>query len=181
MTVSRTIRLFVSSTFIALKAERNAPQEKVFPRLRQLCLSKGLRFQAIDLRWGISEEVGRDNRTMRICLRELNRCQQDRSKPNSRILLGDRYGWRPLPETIPADLFERLEAQIRFTDARLADLLGRRYRRDNNAVPPIYELKPREAPYYEDFVRWQREVELPLLEALAGAAKAAGVDLGGRG
>jgi len=45
MTTSRTIRLFVSSTFSDLKAERNALQEKVFPRLKQLCLSKGLRFQ----------------------------------------------------------------------------------------------------------------------------------------
>ena len=50
MTTSRTTLLFVSSTFSDLKAERNALQEKVFPRLKQLCLSKGLRFQEIDLR-----------------------------------------------------------------------------------------------------------------------------------
>ncbi len=61
MKTSRTIRLFVSSIFSDLKAERNALQEKVFPRLKQLCLSKGLRFQAIDLMWGISEETRRDN------------------------------------------------------------------------------------------------------------------------
>ena len=177
MTTSRTIRLFVSSTFSDLKAERNALQEKVFPRLKQLCLSKGLRFQAIDLRWGISEEAGRDNRTMRICLRELKRCQQDRPKPNFLILLGYRYGWRPLPETIPANLFELLETQVRSTDAGLADLLGRHYRRDDNAARPVYELQPREASYDADFDRWQREVELPLLEAMARAASAAGVDL----
>ncbi|MFA5262258.1 MAG: hypothetical protein WC378_00425 [Opitutaceae bacterium] len=58
MTHSPTIRLFVSSTFSDLKAERDALQREVFPRLKQLCLSKGLRFQAIDLRWGISEEAG---------------------------------------------------------------------------------------------------------------------------
>src|ERR1039457_1524975 len=109
---SRTIRLFVSSTFSDLKAERDALQREVFPRLRQLCLSRGLRFQAIDLRWGISEEAGRDNRTMRICLRELRRCQQDRPKPNFLILLGDRYGWRPLPEIIPAALFQKPAAQL---------------------------------------------------------------------
>ena len=81
-TLSPTIRLFVSSTFSDLKAERGALQREVFPRLKQLCLSKGLRFQAIDLRRGISEEAARDNKTMRICLRELKRCQQDRPKPN---------------------------------------------------------------------------------------------------
>ena len=65
---SRTIRLFVSSTFSDMKAERDILQAKVFPRLQQHCLANGLRFQAIDLRWGVPEEAGKDNRTMRICL-----------------------------------------------------------------------------------------------------------------
>ena len=62
----RTIRLFVSSTFSDFKAERDVLQRTVFPKLQQLCLSKGLRFQAIDLRWGVPEKAGKDNRTMRI-------------------------------------------------------------------------------------------------------------------
>lgn len=33
-------------------AERDLLQREVFPRIRQLCLSKCFRFQAIDLRWG---------------------------------------------------------------------------------------------------------------------------------
>jgi hypothetical protein len=36
---SRTFRIFVSSTFSDLKEERNALQEKVFPRLRELACS----------------------------------------------------------------------------------------------------------------------------------------------
>jgi hypothetical protein len=47
---TRTVRVFVSSTFHDLKEEQNALQEKVFPRLRQLCLQHGVRFQAVDLR-----------------------------------------------------------------------------------------------------------------------------------
>lgn len=35
---TRTFRIFVSSTFHDLKEERNALQEKVFPRLRELCM-----------------------------------------------------------------------------------------------------------------------------------------------
>jgi len=42
---SRTFRIFVSSTFSDLKAERNALQERVFPKLRQLCMQHGARFQ----------------------------------------------------------------------------------------------------------------------------------------
>ena len=54
---ARTFRVFVSSTFSDLKAERNALQERVFPRLRELAAEHGCRFQAIDLRWGVSEEA----------------------------------------------------------------------------------------------------------------------------
>ena len=48
---ARTFRIFVSSTFHDLKEERNALQEQVFPRVRELCSQHGARFQAIDLRW----------------------------------------------------------------------------------------------------------------------------------
>jgi hypothetical protein len=49
---AKTSRIFVTSTFSDLKAERDALQQYVFPRLRELCLRHGTRFQAIDLRWG---------------------------------------------------------------------------------------------------------------------------------
>ncbi len=173
---SPTIRLFVSSTFSDLKAERDALQREVFPRLKQLCLSKGLRFQAIDLRWGVSEEATRDNRTMRICLRELRRCQQDRPKPNFLILLGDRYGWRPLPEIIPATLFEKLAKQLRSTHPAVAQLLQQSYRLDENAVPSVAELQPR-----GDDKSWSDQVEKPLLSALEQAAQALGLDLNKEG
>ena len=51
---SRTFRIFVSSTFSDLEAERNALQKLVFPRLRELATAHGCRFQVIDLRWGVS-------------------------------------------------------------------------------------------------------------------------------
>ena len=69
----RTFRVFVSSTFGDMKDERNALQEHVFPRLRELCTQHGARFQAIDLRWGVSEQAGHDQRTMNICLSEVER------------------------------------------------------------------------------------------------------------
>ena len=60
--VTRTFRVFVSSTFEDLKQERDALQREaepgvfhheVFPKLRKLCEQHGVRFQAIDLRWGV--------------------------------------------------------------------------------------------------------------------------------
>lgn len=65
------IRLFVSSTFGDLKEERNALQADVFPKLEYYCLVRGFQFQAIDLRWGVPGEAGRDHRTMQICFDEL--------------------------------------------------------------------------------------------------------------
>ena len=169
-TQSRTIHLFVSSTFSDFKAERDLLQREVFPKLKQHCLSKGLRFQAIDLRWGVSEEAGKDNRTMRICLRELKRCQAGEIKPNFLILLGDRYGWKPLPEMIPADLFEDMEAA---SLAEHAELLHACYRRDDNAVPPAYFLQPRSPPW-DDRRRWHDVVEPTLLSAFREAAQRLG-------
>jgi hypothetical protein len=64
----KTFRVFISSTFSDLKAERDALQSRVFPRLQELCQRHGARFQAIDLRWGISQEASRDQQTMNICL-----------------------------------------------------------------------------------------------------------------
>ena len=73
LTGTRTFRVFVSSTFADLKAERDALAERVFPRLRELCWQNGARFQAVDLRWGVSSEASLDQRAMLICLEELRR------------------------------------------------------------------------------------------------------------
>jgi len=52
---SRTFGIFVNYTFSDLKAERNALQEKIFPRLRELAARHSCRFQAIDLSGGALE------------------------------------------------------------------------------------------------------------------------------
>ena len=104
------IRVFVSSTFSDLKQERNALQDRVFPNLEKLCEQSGFQFQAIDLRWGISTEAGLDHRAMRICFDELRRSQDISPEPNFLILLGNRYGWRPLPEEISQVEFDKLVA-----------------------------------------------------------------------
>jgi hypothetical protein len=58
---SRTFRVFVSSTFNDFIEERNALQRHVFPQLAELCAGRQGRFQAIDLRWGVSAEAGLDH------------------------------------------------------------------------------------------------------------------------
>lgn len=160
---ARTFRIFVSSTFNDLKAERNALQERVWPRLKALCEEGGARFQAIDLRWGVSEEAALDQQTINICLEEVDRCRATSPRPNFIVLLGDRYGWRPPPPQLPADEFERFPAAER---ARLE----RWYLKDENAVPAEYVLKEREGEYKES-ERWdpvERDLTSTLQTAVAG-------------
>jgi Domain of unknown function (DUF4062)/NACHT domain len=189
---TRTFRIFVSSTFSDLKEERNALQRYVFPRLRELCTQHGCRFQAIDLRWGVREEASLDQQTMKICLDEVSRSKRASPKPNFIVLLGERYGWRPLPAEIPAREFEHIFERL--TDDEKEFLLSKDeqpedkkgwYRRDDNArykrdeddedaeSEPVYCLQPRSGRF-ADFQNWEREVERPLrailLRGIAGLA-----------
>ncbi len=45
---------------------------------------------------------------MSICVEELRRCQKVSPRSNFVVLLGDRYGWQPLPFSILAEKFETL-------------------------------------------------------------------------
>ena len=167
---ARTFRIFVSSTFSDLKEERNALQQHVFPRLRELSLQHGCRFQAIDLRWGVREEAGLDQQTMRICLDEVSRSQRASPRPNFIVLLGDRYGWRPLPSEIPGREFTPIRAAT--TDAADRQLLDEWYKRDDNALgtrrgsaepEPAYCLQPRTDRFADSRTgAWEAEVERPL-------------------
>ena len=91
-------------------------QRYVFPKLRELCEQNEARFQSIDLRWGPSEEAALDQQTMNTCMEELGLCQRLTPPPNFILLLGDRYGWIPLPPQVPATEFDVDNARL----ARLA-------------------------------------------------------------
>jgi tetratricopeptide (TPR) repeat protein len=85
--LSRAVRLFISSTFSDMQAERRVLVERVFPRVRDWCQSRGVSFTEIDLRWGITEEQSRAGRVLPICLEEIDACH-----PFFLGLLGGRYG-----------------------------------------------------------------------------------------
>ena len=136
----RVFRVFVSSTFSDLEAERNALRERVYPALRQFCADHGAGFQDIDLRWGVSEEASLDQQAMNICLSEIERCREVTPRPNFLVLLGNRYGWRALPPQVPETDSTRFEREV--SDEDDLDLLDRWFQRDENAVPTEYRLRP---------------------------------------
>jgi tetratricopeptide (TPR) repeat protein len=135
---SRVFRVFISSTFSDLIEERNALQQEVFPKLRLLCEEQRCRFQAVDLRWGVSEAAAQDHRVLDICCEEVLRCKSWTPRPNFVVLLGERYGWEPLPPAIPRTEFEDLLGTIDPDEAR--NLVRDWYRLDANQEPPSYRL-----------------------------------------
>ena len=162
----QTFRVFVSSTFMDFKSERDALQDKggPFSRLHALCAANGCRFQAIDLRWGVSEEASLDQKTMQICLEEIQRCQELSPRPNFLIFLGSRYGWQPLPHEIPLTFFNELMSVL---NDKQSKKFAEWYDRDDNAVPPMYCLKPRQGRYADTAVWNRKESELRTILRLA--------------
>lgn len=166
--INRTFRLFISSTFSDFIAEREALRTQVFPKLELFCAQRGARFQAVDLRWGITDEAQREHDTMRICLEEVRRCQELSPRPNFAVLLGDRYGWEPVPARVPVDHWKRLLAAATRADRVI---LRAGYRGpDRNEVPPTYHLRPREGDWAAS-----EASENALRDALRRAADAAGL------
>lgn len=154
----RIFRVFVSSTFSDFSAERNVLQKIVFPKLEEKCRDVGGAFLGVDLRWGISPQLSLSNRTLTTCLEEIHRCQALSPKPNFLILLGDRYGWVPLPETIPDEEWAILLTEMSSDEVVL---LKAWYDRDENADPHVWILKPRTGEW-EDQKVWEERAETPM-------------------
>src|SRR5262249_1260224 len=91
------IRLYISSTFSDMRAEREYLHTVVFPALQARCEGLGVRVEAVDpLKDLRSEDEAEDPKILRGCLDGLDTC-----RPFFLGLLGERYG-RPI-ERIPED------------------------------------------------------------------------------
>lgn len=86
----RALRVFISSTFRDMHADRDELVKRVFPRIRRLCEERGVAWSEVDLRWGVTDEQKAEGRVLPICLAEIERC-----RPYFIGLLGERYGWVP--------------------------------------------------------------------------------------
>ncbi|MCX6901610.1 MAG: DUF4062 domain-containing protein, partial [Verrucomicrobia bacterium] len=92
----QTVRVFISSTFRDMHAERDYLVKATFPRLRQWCEARRLHLVDIDLRWGVTKEEADNGRAIEICLQEI-----DGSRPFFVCILGNRYGW--VPHDLPTE------------------------------------------------------------------------------
>ncbi len=93
----RAIRVFISSTFRDMQAERNELLKFVFPELRKRCEARGVGWSEVDLRWGITDES--QGEVLSICLEEIHKC-----RPYFLGILGERYGW--VADDLPQEVVE---------------------------------------------------------------------------
>ena len=85
MDIWKTVKIFVSSTFLDMELERDKLAQ-IFAHLRQRLATRRLSLIPYDLRW---REKHRDESLVRWCLKMTRRCQYFVA------ILGFRYGWRP--------------------------------------------------------------------------------------
>lgn len=83
----KTVRIFISSTFRDMHAERDLLVHDVFLELKERCARRCLHLIDVDLRWGVTEEEERQGKVLEICFDEIDRC-----RPFFIGLLGERYG-----------------------------------------------------------------------------------------
>ena len=154
------IRFFISSTFSDMERERDILRV-IFQELKPKYKEKGWQLDVVDLRWGINHLEGLDNKTMSICLGEIEHCQTVSPRPNFIMLVGEYFGWLPLPEEIKFSEMDRMS----LSSSQIA-LFKEWYVRDDNYLDePRYVLKGREGKYIDNTV-FHEEVEKPLSKAL---------------
>ena len=95
----KEVRVFISSTFKDMQAERDHLVRFVFPRLREELLKRRIHLVDVDLRWGVTG----DQDAFDLCMDEIKRCH-----PRFICMLGGRYGWVPAPKTVSQDSMERV-------------------------------------------------------------------------
>lgn len=163
---NRTFRVFVSSTFNDFLTERQYLSEEITRVVGDYCQSKGYNLQLIDLRWGISEESALNQKTIPICLEEVRRCHFWSPKPNFLLMVGERYGWIPLPFVIKRT---ELEQFLLVCSPKNRKLLKQWYWFDGNAIGGEYYLCPRQGEYEKE-EKWD-QVQKELQRILIDAAK----------
>lgn len=163
----RQFRVFLSSTFADFVEERSILHDRVWPALDQYARSRGARFQAVDLRWGISPEAQFEHSTIDICLGEIARSQRLSPKPNFIVLIGQRYGWEPVPARIGDQAWSAFLA-VAVPGERA--MLEACYRRDDNAVPEAQWLLQPMSDWVVDSGDVSESALLELVRLLASKA-----------
>jgi hypothetical protein len=160
----QTVRVFLSSTFRDMHAERDHLVKVVFPALRERLEKYRVYLVDIDLRWGVTREQAENDQVLDLCLQQIDVC-----RPFFIGILGERYGW--VPTRYPADALKKFSWIQQHTGKSLTKLevihgvlqnpqmRGHAffYFRDPNALQAVPEAVRREV-YAETDPVWQAKL-----------------------
>jgi telomerase protein component 1 len=164
-----TARVFLSSTFRDVHAERDHLINVVFPRLRERLEPYRVELVDVDLRWGVTREQAESDQALGLCLQQVDEC-----RPFFLGFLGHRYGW--VPQGVPADAARRFPWVADHPGASITELEARHGALNDPAGHALFCLRDRAA--LESIPEPSRSaffVDKPeRLEALAGLIRRSG-------
>ena len=167
----RNIRVFISSTFEDIQEERDVLVKEIFPKLRKMCMERGVGFTEVDLRWGVTKEQAERGEVLPICLAEIENC-----RPYFIGLLGERYGW--VPDFIPSELIDDhpwLEEHLHRSVTELEIVYGVLDNPDMANHAFFYFRDPSASP-----IRSEKQTERDKLTALKERIRKSGFPVHGR-
>jgi hypothetical protein len=106
------MRSYLATTFTESANERNLFQEDVYPFIKEYARKMGVDFNNTEMRFGITKETTDDHQSNRLTLSEIERCRADSAGLTFVILLGDKYGYRPLQSVVDGEEYEEMKAKI---------------------------------------------------------------------
>ena len=112
ISASSRVVLFISSTFEDTKFEQDYLLLEVFPFLEDFCRQLHLSFSVVTMRWGVRAAAGNFHLTSEMCMQQLEMCKQESVGLAYVTLQSHRYGYRPFPNTILADEFEKIMRNV---------------------------------------------------------------------
>ncbi|XP_013381321.1 TPR repeat-containing protein DDB_G0287407 [Lingula anatina] len=139
----REIRIFISSTFTDMQAERDVLLKEVFPELREWCQERKLDLIDIDLRWGVPKGASSEE-ILKACLGEIDRCYDMNDMPYFINMTGHKIGWIPDMEEVPEHLVDEYEWIFKLSVTEMEIVHGAYRKKNPNALflvreDPIYE------------------------------------------
>ena len=100
---NRVIKVFISSTFQDMQAERDYLIRHTFPELQKLAKERNVSFIPIDLRWGVTEEEAMSRKILERCFQEI-----DSANPFFIGIIGNKYGTVPqIEDFLKSDILRK--------------------------------------------------------------------------
>ncbi|XP_063954559.1 NACHT and WD repeat domain-containing protein 2-like [Lytechinus pictus] len=143
----RSVWVFISSTFTDTRIERDLLLLDAYPYIRDYCRQIGIDFNVVDFRWGIRQGASNRHMAADICYNEVARCRDNSIGPYFVAILGNKYGYRPIPPKFTMTKYQKVVAYLEKEETseslEAVALMKEWYILDTNALKePEYVLQP---------------------------------------